>query len=62
MIGSEGTLGIITAATIQLLPQPAPPVTYLFAMDQLNKLPQLLEFIRKEQPHQSFLKYSPKMP
>lgn len=35
-VGSEGTLGIITAATVRLRPRPAPPVTVLGSFDTMR--------------------------
>jgi FAD/FMN-containing dehydrogenase len=37
-IGSEGTLGIITAATLVLVPQPAAITTALAACDSLRRV------------------------
>lgn len=42
LIGSKGTLGIITAAVIKLFPQPKARVTALAAMDSPQAPPQLL--------------------
>jgi FAD/FMN-containing dehydrogenase len=42
MIGSEGTLGIITAATMKLVPRPAGSVTSLVACSSLNACVSLL--------------------
>jgi FAD/FMN-containing dehydrogenase len=41
-IGSEGTLGIITAATLKLFPQPAAEMTALAACDSMEQCVQLL--------------------
>jgi len=40
-IGSEGTLGIITAAVLRLLPRPAETVTALAGLNQLEQAPLL---------------------
>ena len=42
MIGSEGTLGIITAATMKLYPRPAAALTALAAMPTLDAAVALL--------------------
>ena len=46
MIGSEGTLGIITAATLKLFPQPAATLTALAACDSLEHCVALLRGAR----------------
>jgi FAD/FMN-containing dehydrogenase len=46
MIGSEGTLGIITAATLKLFPQPAATLTALAACDSLEHCVALLRRAR----------------
>ena len=38
-IGSEGTLGIITAAVLRLFPRPAETVTVLAGLDRLEQAP-----------------------
>ena len=45
-IGSEGTLGVITAATLQLFPQPAATTTALAACQSLGEAVQLLNLAR----------------
>jgi FAD/FMN-containing dehydrogenase len=45
-IGSEGTLGIITAATLKLFPQPKAQVTALLAFDSLEQAVALLSHAR----------------
>ena len=45
-IGSEGTLGVITAATLKLFPQPAATVTALAACPSLEAAVQLLAMAR----------------
>jgi len=45
-IGSEGTLGIITAATLKLFPQPRAQVTALLAFDSLEQAVALLSHAR----------------
>ncbi len=42
-IGSEGTLGVITAATLKLHPQPAAVTTALAAVDTLERAVELLQ-------------------
>ncbi|MFA6262697.1 MAG: FAD-binding oxidoreductase [Bacteroidia bacterium] len=45
-IGSEGTLGVITAATLRLFPQPAATMTALAACDTLDHCVSLLNLAR----------------
>jgi FAD/FMN-containing dehydrogenase len=45
-IGSEGTLGVITAATLKLFPQPAATMTALAACDSLDACVALLNLAR----------------
>ncbi|MCE2692481.1 MAG: FAD-binding oxidoreductase, partial [Rubrivivax sp.] len=45
-IGSEGTLGVITAATLKLFPQPAAAITALAACPSLEAAVQLLGMAR----------------
>jgi len=47
MIGSEGTLGIITAATMKLFPQPAARVTALAACHDLGACVELLKLAQQ---------------
>ncbi|MFM7332569.1 MAG: FAD-binding oxidoreductase [Brachymonas sp.] len=47
MIGSEGTLGIITAATLKLYPQPAASLTAWAALPSLETAPQFLALAQK---------------
>jgi FAD/FMN-containing dehydrogenase len=47
MIGSEGTLGIITAATMKLHPLPAAQLTAFAACDDLSSCVALLELARR---------------
>lgn len=46
-IGSEGTLGIITAATIKLYPQPVAACTALLALDTIEDAVQVLALARQ---------------
>ena len=48
LIGSEGTLGIITAATMKLYPQPAATLTALAALPSLEAAVQLLGMAQKK--------------
>ncbi|MFP5398937.1 MAG: FAD-binding oxidoreductase [Gammaproteobacteria bacterium] len=45
-VGSEGTLGVITAATLQLFPRPAVVMTALAACDSIDAAVRLLELAR----------------
>ncbi|HMM86340.1 FAD-binding oxidoreductase [Azohydromonas sp.] len=45
-VGSEGTLGVITAATLQLFPRPAAVMTALAACDSIGAAVRLLELAR----------------
>ena len=45
-IGSEGTLGVITAATLKLYPQPAARTTALAALSSLDAATHLLQLVR----------------
>ena len=45
-VGSEGTLGVITAATLQLFPRPAAVMTALAACDSIDAAVRLLELAR----------------
>ena len=47
-IGSEGTLGIITAATLRLFPLPAGKCTALVAINDASDAVRLLAFLRGE--------------
>jgi FAD/FMN-containing dehydrogenase len=47
-IGSEGTLGIITAATLKLFPQPAAKVTAFVALNDIASAVQLLSLAKAE--------------
>src|SRR5690606_17251558 len=46
-IGSEGTLGIITAATVKLYPQPVAQCTALLALDSVESAVSVLSRARK---------------
>jgi FAD/FMN-containing dehydrogenase len=46
-VGSEGTLGIITAATLKLFPRPAATVTAFAALDSLAQCVELLGLARE---------------
>jgi FAD/FMN-containing dehydrogenase len=46
-IGSEGTLGVITAATLKLYPQPAAQVTAIAAVDDPHAALRLLELAQR---------------
>ncbi len=48
MIGSEGTLGIITAATLKLVPQPATQLTAWAAVPDLNSAVRLLGLAQRQ--------------
>jgi FAD/FMN-containing dehydrogenase len=48
LIGSEGTLGIITAATLKLFPKPAARCTALAAVPSLEAALELLQLARKQ--------------
>ena len=43
-IGSEGTLGVVTRLVLRLRPKPASQQTAFLALDEFDKLPQLLNF------------------
>ncbi|MFZ2651790.1 MAG: FAD-binding oxidoreductase [Burkholderiaceae bacterium] len=45
-IGSEGTLGVITGATLKLVPQPAARLTAMAALDSLSAAVALLDMAR----------------
>lgn len=47
MIGSEGTLGIITAATLKLYPRPVAQYTALLALDSVESTIKLLSIARQ---------------
>ena len=47
-IGSEGTLGVITAATLKLFPLPAEKHTALIALESSGHAVRLLAFLRQE--------------
>lgn len=47
MIGSEGTLGIITAATLKLYPRPVAQYTALLALDSVESAIKLLSIARQ---------------
>jgi len=47
-IGSEGTLGIITAATLKMYPDPGPKVTAWIAMESPRHAVQLLASLREQ--------------
>ena len=46
-VGSEGTLGVITAATLKLVPQPAATMTALAACASIDDAVRLLELARR---------------
>ena len=47
-LGSEGTLGVITAATLRLHPDPGSTMTALLAMDSANQAVDLLGYLRSK--------------
>ncbi|APD06273.1 D-2-hydroxyglutarate dehydrogenase [Flavobacteriaceae bacterium UJ101] len=47
-IGSEGTLGVITEATIQLTQKPQQPCTFLFSFDKLQTVLELFKWFKSE--------------
>src|SRR5690625_5181570 len=46
-IGSEGTLGIITAATLKLFPQPVAQCTAMLALDSIDNAVKVLSIARR---------------
>jgi len=47
-LGSEGTLGVITAATLKLHPDPGNMLTTLVALDSANQAVELLAYLRSK--------------
>ena len=54
LIGSEGTLAVITRVTLRLRPMPAPPETALCALPDFGALIRLLEKARAQIPLSAF--------
>jgi FAD/FMN-containing dehydrogenase len=48
MVGSEGTLGIITEATLKLCPLPRSKLVFFFALDNFKSLIELFTFARSK--------------
>lgn len=48
MIGSEGTLGIITEVTVKLIPPPGPQAVVVLGLDELADVMQILQTFRKK--------------
>lgn len=57
MIGSEGTLGIITAATLKLTTPPAPLLRMMCGLERLEALPNLLDAARKRFSHLALFEF-----
>jgi glycolate oxidase subunit GlcD len=45
-IGSEGTLGVITKATLKCVPKPSNPQVALFACESFEQIPEILKEVR----------------
>lgn len=57
MIGSEGTLGIVTAATLKLTTPPAPMIRVLCGLDRAEALPVLLDGARSRFPNLALFEF-----
>lgn len=60
MIGSEGTLGFITEATIRLAPTPPPVKVLVLALDQMSSVMKVFSYFKNQEPITAYEMFSEK--